>query len=85
MHCASMLSPFCMFQSCAENVFCLCMQVLPSSMMLLADPSPDSILAALESALQRLPDLKPFEQHDRVQCSPLQQAKCSEAAFLCHL
>lgn len=48
-------------------------EVLPSSMMLLADPSPDSVLAALESALQRLPDLKPFEQHDRVQCSPLQQ------------
>eukprot|EP00891_Asterochloris_glomerata_P007378 jgi/Astpho2/7378/fgenesh1_pm.00114_%23_10_t len=41
-------------------------EVLPSSMMLLADPSPDSVLAALESALQRLPDLKPFEQHDRV-------------------
>jgi hypothetical protein len=41
-------------------------QVLPPDVMLLAEPSPEELLAAVEAALTRLPCLDPQQQHERV-------------------
>jgi hypothetical protein len=41
-------------------------QVLPPDVMLLAEPSPEELLAAVEAALLRLPALDPQQQHERV-------------------
>lgn len=43
------------------------MQVLPESMMLLASPCPPDIILALEAAVERLPSVDPFWQHEQVQ------------------
>lgn len=42
------------------------MQVLPPDVMLLAEPSPEELLDALEEALHRVPDLDPVLKHKRV-------------------
>jgi hypothetical protein len=51
-------------------VFCVSvgttLQVLPPDVMLLAEPSPEELLAAVEEAIQRVPHLGPLQQHDRV-------------------
>eukprot|EP00882_Tetradesmus_deserticola_P029165 GHRQ01032608.1.p1 GENE.GHRQ01032608.1~~GHRQ01032608.1.p1 ORF type:complete len:143 (+),score=17.88 GHRQ01032608.1:276-704(+) len=48
--------------------------------MLLAEPSPEQLLAAVEAALEQLPGLDPQQQHERVsmQCRPceLQDQSC---------
>jgi hypothetical protein len=41
-------------------------QVLPPDVMLLAEPSPEDLLAAVEAALTQLPHLDPQQQHQRV-------------------
>ncbi|KAF6266378.1 glycosyl transferase [Scenedesmus sp. NREL 46B-D3] len=41
-------------------------EVLPPDVMLLAEPSPEELLAAVEAALLRLPSLDPQRQHERV-------------------
>lgn len=39
-------------------------EVLPSNMLLLADPDPTSIITALEEAINRVPHLSPWTLHD---------------------
>lgn len=46
--------------------YCACLQVLPPDVMLLAEPSPEDLLAAVEEAIQRVPSLDPLAQHERV-------------------
>ena len=44
----------------------LVLQVLPSDMIILAEPNPESLLAALEQAVQRVHSVNPLEQHQQV-------------------
>lgn len=41
-------------------------QVLPSRMVVMAEPNPDSLLAALEEAVQRVHTVDPMLQHQQV-------------------
>jgi hypothetical protein len=41
-------------------------QVLPPDMLLLSEPSPEDLLAAVEAALTRVTALDPWAQHERV-------------------
>ena len=41
-------------------------QVLPSRMVVMAEPNPDSLLAALEEAVQRVHMVDPMLQHQQV-------------------
>ena len=41
-------------------------QVLPSRMVVMAEPNPDSLLAALEEAVQRVDTVDPMLQHQQV-------------------
>jgi hypothetical protein len=50
---------------------CASLQVLPPDVMLLAEPSPEDLLAAVEEAIQRVPHLDPLQQHGRVRLSAL--------------
>lgn len=56
--------------SCNAIVVVLCStsntQVLPPDVMLLAEPSPEDLLAAVDEAIQRVPHLDPLQQHERV-------------------
>lgn len=53
------------------------MQVLPPDVMLLAEPSPEDLLEALEEALVRVPELDPVQQHKKVgACSSCCCALC---------
>lgn len=52
---------------CGVYAVCACpAQVLPDDVMLLAEPSPDDLLNALEEAIAKVPDLDPVQQHERV-------------------
>jgi hypothetical protein len=42
-------------------------EVLPSDMMLLAEPVPEDLVAALEAALTRVYEVDPVKQHQQVQ------------------
>eukprot|EP00878_Enallax_costatus_P003436 GHUV01003647.1.p1 GENE.GHUV01003647.1~~GHUV01003647.1.p1 ORF type:complete len:475 (+),score=123.32 GHUV01003647.1:322-1746(+) len=42
-------------------------EVLPPDVMLLAEPSPEDLLDALQEALLKVPNLDPIQQHNRVQ------------------
>ena len=41
-------------------------QVLPTEMVLLAEPNPESLLAALEQAVHQVHTVDPFQQHQQV-------------------
>jgi phosphatidylinositol glycan class A protein len=41
-------------------------EVLPEDMLLLAQPEPNSIIAAVEEAIRRVPRVSPWEMHDNV-------------------
>ena len=41
-------------------------QVLPPSMLLLAEPSPEALVAALELAIERMPHVDALCQHRQV-------------------
>lgn len=62
----------------ASTCVCVCgvVQVLPPDVMLLAEPSPEDLLAAVEEAICRVPQLDPLKQHERVRVlsSPLRPA-----------
>ncbi len=47
---------------------CLTAQVLPSELLLLAEPSPAALAAALERALTLLHTVDPERQHRQVRC-----------------
>ena len=47
-------------------MLCWLKQVLPSGMVVLAEPSPDSLLAALEEAVLRVHSVDPLLQHEQV-------------------
>lgn len=47
---------------------CVFVQVLPSGMVVLAEPNPDSLLAALEEAVQHVHHVDPLRQHQQVTC-----------------
>ena len=53
----------------------MCAQVLPPDVLLLAEPSPEDLLAALELALGRLAGLDPHKQHARVCGDVLPEAR----------
>ena len=42
------------------------LQVLPSDMVILAHPNPESLLAALEQAVHRVHTVDPLQQHQQV-------------------
>jgi hypothetical protein len=46
-------------------------------MMLLAEPSPEALLASVEAAIDRVPHLDPAAQHERVR-SPFAFVFCEE-------
>ncbi len=61
-------------ETCPEHTHCsLCsscgMQVLPDGMVVLAEPNPDSLLAALEEAVHRAHTVDPLLQHQQVNVS----------------
>lgn len=43
------------------------LQVLPNDMVILAEPNPESLLAALEQAVHRVHTVDPTQQHQQVQ------------------
>lgn len=55
----------------------LLLQVLPPDMMLLAEPSPEDLLAAVEQAINRVPHLDPLKQHKRVGGAPQALTPCT--------
>jgi hypothetical protein len=46
-------------------------------MMLLAEPSPEDLLAAVEQAIDRVPHLDPLKQHNRVGGAPQALTPCT--------
>lgn len=62
-------------------------QVLPPDMMLLAEPSPEDLLAAVEAAILKVPHLDPQAQHKRVRSLrrgyPGHETPFLSFAFLC--
>ena len=53
-------------------MWCCNEQVLPSDMVVLAEPNPDSLLAALEEAVQRVHTVDPQLQHEQVRTHAVQ-------------
>lgn len=45
------------------------LQVLPGGMVILAEPNPESLLAALEQAVCRVHTIDSFQQHQQVGCN----------------
>lgn len=58
-------------------------QVLPSRMVVMAEPNPDSLLAALEEAVQRVHTVDPMLQHQQVTvcCDILLASQCQLSEF----
>lgn len=58
-------------------------QVLPSRMVVMAEPNPDSLLAALEEAVQRVHTVDPMLQHRQVTlcCAILMALQCQLSDF----
>ena len=51
---------------CSNVHWSCCEQVLPNGMVVLAEPNPDSLLAALEEAVARVHTVNPQLQHEQV-------------------
>ena len=54
-------------------------QVLPSGMVVLAEPNPDSLLAALEEAVRRVHTVDPVLQHQQVRHGSAAVSFCNTA------
>lgn len=63
---AALLLPFQLKTVLCTLSCSVMLQVLPPDVMLLAEPSPEDLLSAVEEAIQRVPQLDPLAQHDRV-------------------
>ena len=45
------------------------LQVLPESMLVLAEPCPSDLVAAVETGMQRLPFVNAWRQHEQARCN----------------